>query len=113
MHSRGNTDYKSTLLIWDTRVPKDCQFLIREKLNTRLSVVQWCAFYSTEEKSMLYVATEGSCKRDCFTFGQKRVGGNIIMKCEPPVPWTKVTDPFKIKQCLFAFLKAAYYDVFV
>ena len=52
-------------------------------------------------------------KRDCFTYGQKRIGGNLILSCEPPVPWSKIVDPFKVQTSLTKFMAQAYFNVTV
>ena len=60
---------------------------------------------------MLYIATDGVCKRDCFAYGQKRAGGNAIASAEPPIPWEKTVDPYKVQKELGTFLKENHYNV--
>ena len=66
--------------------------------------VEWSAFFTSDTKTILYIFTPGGVQRGCFNYGQKRVGGNIILGCEPPVPWTKTFGEYKVGKELTEFL---------
>lgn len=69
------------------------------------------AFFTSSERTCLYIETPSGVKRDCFAYNSKRKGRNIIIQCEPPVPWTKTVHPHRINTELTDFLKGQYWTV--
>lgn len=89
MYSSGDSQYNSTLVSWDVGVPLTCRRNVVTALKSEMGEITWAAFYSTADKVMLHIASDGAFNRNCFQLGQSRKGGNVLLACEVPVPWTR------------------------
>ena len=74
------------------------------QLPEKMDEVEWSAFFSSPSKTMLHVELSTPVDRSCFSYGQKRAGGNVFVQACAPGGWSRTTNAFLVVRLLHEFV---------